>query len=151
VSDILFTTCSYHIYLYVSLLLTYSKRVQVKFQSRGALVNHIKKYHNHVTVKAAEATGNPSMQKIGDARGIRFTTCFKRVPNLLLSVFFSTIIIKHHENAAAKRLEHVQKAPTLLLAPKRRRINKSSRKGKGKKHIKPVNPLVYKLANKKKN
>ncbi|KAF2003726.1 hypothetical protein P154DRAFT_519946 [Amniculicola lignicola CBS 123094] len=78
-------------------------------QSRGALVNHIKKHHEEVGVQAAEATGNPKMSKINDARR-----------------WYSDIMQTHDGIASARASQHNPNIPPPPPPTPRRRSSKKT-------------------------
>ncbi|KAF1978954.1 hypothetical protein BU23DRAFT_191450 [Bimuria novae-zelandiae CBS 107.79] len=69
-------------------------------QSRGALVNHVKKHHTDIKVLASESTGNPSMAKISAAR-----------------IWYSAVMKTHNEIASKKASQHDPNVPEPPLTP----------------------------------
>ncbi|KAF2785524.1 hypothetical protein K505DRAFT_330947 [Melanomma pulvis-pyrius CBS 109.77] len=106
-----------------------------RFDSRGALVTHIKKYHaSHVAVSPAGKTGNPSMQKIFEARP-----------------WYNSIMKRHNELAAAKAPVTAPEIPSPPREVRKRRPPIDTTPVTIPARSERIEPPTYKAGNKKKN
>ena len=79
-------------------------------------MNHIKKYHRNLQVAATEKTGNPTNERVNEARSKYLSTRSKHVPNTT-TVWFSRIMRKHNENESGTSSQLVRNRTDRSASP----------------------------------